>query len=125
MAGKKSKGYDENKPLLQMSELERERAWEDLGADTHRAIMAEARAESTMQVTVAALVLVRADGSEIVISWNTEYGDDEGTRSLYELQRSLRRQKCLQPGESMRLCHALVDLSKLRLTPVLGLEDVA
>lgn len=100
---------DRNKPLLAMADLERERAFDEISSSCDRGLLADARGDAGLAPMHLVLILLVRDGVERVITYNAEYGDDDGWDNAGSFIRRLRRVKLLKKGES--LSRVLVRLS--------------
>lgn len=93
-----------NKPLLAMSEIERERAWDKIHEPIGDDLLKDARASAVdTAIVFAAVILVAADGSRRCLTHVAEYGDAEGISNMLDLVRQLRRSGQLLDGERVEV----------------------
>jgi len=89
------------KPILQMGDIERERAFDGIAESINADLLSEARSGGHDPIVLAAVVLISGDGSRRIVTYNGEYGDGDGIAQMKDLVRQLRRSNKLLAGESV------------------------
>lgn len=92
---------DKGKSIIEMSEIECERTWDDLMENTARSILDEAGQED--HVHLACVILTDVDGKRTLATWTPEYGDGEGVRQEKDFVRRCRRKGLLEEGQSLEV----------------------
>jgi hypothetical protein len=90
---KKGKGFYE------MDELEFHREWDASTKELHQSVLSDAGRENVVQVTCS--ILTDVDGTKKLVTYQPEYGDNEGTSYMRDFVRSCRRQKLLKEGQHL------------------------
>jgi hypothetical protein len=98
---------DKDKPLVEMDDLERVRAWDDIHLECNEGLLVDARTAQA-PLRLAAAILVLPSGDRRVVFYTPEYGDNEGLEDVGHFLREVRRTTLLQPGESLE--RVLIDL---------------
>lgn len=108
-----------DKPLVEMDDLERERAWDNLMADNTRQMIDHARSGKKEEFLLSLVVLTLVDGSQRVVIWHADYGDGDTIGNDEELVRKIRRLKLLKNGEKIEHFMTVIDPTLNRWVPVL------
>ncbi len=106
----------DDKTLGEMSEQERTRMFDEIGAGLNAGVLDEARrGAATDRLVVVFLQLARDHDrmDERVVWYGNEHGDGEGWTRGGEVVRELLRQKLLKPGERLRCVEFNVGLELL------------
>lgn len=85
-----------NKPLLSMSEAERENVLDEIGIDINKVLLRNAKRLASHELDkhvfrIAALLVTRDDGTACVVDYHHEHGDNEGWDLMQELKQELTR----------------------------------
>jgi len=110
---------NENKPLVLMSEVERERTWDSIHDPVDDELMAEARSSAAdAPIVLAAVILVAVDGIRRCVIHTCEYGDGEGLSQMLDDARRIRRSGKLLEGESVEVVTLERPLDQFQWRPV-------
>jgi hypothetical protein len=91
-----------NKPILEMTEKEREKCWDECGASNRHQMLDEAR-QGKLLTKVAILLLVLPSGVKEPLHYAPEYGDEEGLNHMKDFAAEIRRTRSLLPGEKLEI----------------------
>ena len=109
---------DKEKPLVEMDELERVRAWDDINLVCNQGLLDDARSTQA-RMRLAAAILVLPSGETRIVFYTPEYGDNDGLEDVGHFLREVRRSMLLQPGESLeRVLIDLPDVMPMRRVPL-------
>lgn len=101
---------NENKPFVQMNQIEFARAWDDIMEEDEGDMLKEARESvKLLPIVVAAAVLTLSDGTQKIAYYVPEYGDGDGLNMVADFIRRVRRLKLLREGEE--ISRALIECS--------------
>lgn len=89
-------------PLIDMSEAEREGAFDEIGMGLDFAILQEARSGKNDVLTLAVARLRSSDGSEHTAFCALEFGDGEGISQIDAFITGINRVGLLLPNEELR-----------------------
>lgn len=93
---------DKHKPLIEMTEKEFDRAFDEIGLGTTFAILQEGRHGKNQDITIAAAVLRCGDGEERLTYWMAEYGDGDGVSTIKDwIEEVYRSPGLLANGETL------------------------
>lgn len=89
------------KPLMEMEPQEFEDTMDKIGLSLNRSIIEDARKE--IQEIVLAVAILESPGlGSRVVTYDCEYGDNEGNKHIDDFIRVSTKYKLLKPGETMR-----------------------
>lgn len=95
---------EENKPLLSMTDEERETAFDNVSEPLHLDMLEEARQQTSGKehdVMIAVAVLTTSDGVRHICHSAVEYGDGDATGNISDFVE--KSQKLLREGETLHL----------------------
>lgn len=87
-----------DKPIIEMTNEERERTFDMIGKSGDIKMLNEARNNQCQELLIAVAVL---NPGEHLVIWTAEYGDGEGIRFIGDSILGWKRLKLLKKGESL------------------------
>jgi hypothetical protein len=115
-------GNQNDKPLVDVDDLERERAWDKIGHGLHGKLIESARSGENQEMEIVATILNTVEGARNVITYNAEYGDNDAINMCEEQIRSMVRNKLLRDGESLEIVSFRVHIEHMACRSILKVD---